>query len=903
MELRKSPDMILQAIKQEEQTEGQGKLKIFFGYAAGVGKTYAMLEAAHEELANGVDVVAGYIEPHARPETAALTKGLETLPTKEIKYKDITLHEFDIDAALKRHPKIILVDELAHTNAIGSRHEKRYQDIEELLQAGIDVYTTVNVQHIESLNDQVASITQVIVRERIPDYIFDRANQVELVDIEPADLVKRLEEGKIYAQGQAGRALKHFFTTENLTALREIALRRMADRVNKISQKEKNEKNKYYYTKEHILVCLSSSPSNPKIIRTAARMAAAFKAQFTALFVKTSDYEQMTQENRERLQRNIHLAETLGATIETVAGDDVPLQIAEYARVAGVSQLVVGRSNTRSGLFRMTTRSFTDVLLQYLPNIEVHVIPDMNTPIWRLRLFRHRRMQFHLSEIGITLAIFLFTTLLSIGFHIWHLGMVSIVPLYMLSVLIVATQTSSRIYSLVLAALNVIAFDFFFVAPRFTLAAHDPAFGITFVILFVTAFLAGELGSKIKVQAVQGVRAAYRMSLLLESSQMLQKAANAEAIETVITKQLGKLLNRDIVFYGTEIRHEKSALKAPTVYGAIKRIRRDTSKLISSNEQAVAQWVYKNNKRAGASTETLGDSACLYMPISSRRAVYGVIGIDVRSHTIEANEVNLAFSIITEGALALEKESANTKRQELAVKARNEQLRANLLRSISHDLRTPLTSISGNADMLLSDGPKLSEEAKRKIYQTMYDDSIWLINLVENILSVTRIENGTMELHKQDEVLDDIVQTAIHHMSRHSNGHRITYQEPSEMMLVPVDAKLIVQVLVNLIDNAIKYTPEGASITISAVKKARHVEVSVADTGAGIPDEAKERIFKMFYTAEKNVSDTRRGMGIGLSLCQSIVKAHGGTLTVHDNTPHGTIFTFTLPLKELNGHE
>ena len=897
MELRKSPDMILQAIKQEEQAEGQGKLKIFFGYAAGVGKTYAMLEAAHEELAKGMDVVAGYIEPHARPETAALTKGLETLPTKEIKYKDITLHEFDIDAALKRHPQIILVDELAHTNAIGSRHEKRYQDIEELLQAGIDVYTTVNVQHIESLNDQVASITQVIVRERIPDYIFDRANQVELVDIEPADLVKRLEEGKIYAQGQAGRALKHFFTTENLTALREIALRRMADRVNKISQKEKNEKNKYYYTKEHILVCLSSSPSNPKIIRTAARMAAAFKAQFTALFVKTSDYEKMSQENLSRLDRNMHLAETLGATIETVVGDDVPLQIAEYSRVAGVSQLVVGRSNTRGGLFRMTTRPFTDQLLQYLPNIEVHVIPDMNTPIWRLRLFRHWRTQFHLSEMGITLAIFLFTTLISIGFHIWHLGMVSIVPLYMLSVLIVATQTSGRIYSLALAALNVIAFDFLFVAPRFTLSAHDPSYGITFVILFVTALLAGELGSKIKIQATQGVKAAYRMSLLLESSQLLQKAANTDAIEKVITKQLVKLLNRDIVFYGVDDMVEKPRLTTPHVYAAIKRIHRDTTALISKNEQAVAQWVYKNNKRAGASTETLGESSCLYMPVSSQDAVFGVIGIEVRSHTIEANEINLAFSIITEGALALEKESANKKRQELFLKARNEQLRSNLLRSISHDLRTPLTSISGNADMLLTDGSKMPEEQKREIYASMYDDSIWLINLVENILSVTRIENGSMELHKQDEVLDDIINDAIHHVIRHRNNHTITYQQPEEILIVPVDARLIVQVLVNLLDNAIKYTPVGTSITISAKQKQHEVAVSVADTGQGIPDEAKERIFKMFYTAEKNVSDNRRGMGIGLSLCQSIVKAHGGTLEVSDNTPHGTVFTFTLPVK------
>ncbi len=390
MDTRRSPDRILQGLQEAKKRQGRGSLKIFFGYAAGVGKTYAMLEAAHEQLRHGADVVAGYIEPHARPDTAALAQGIESLPCMECPYKGMVLHEFNLDAALQRKPQLILVDELAHTNANGCRHEKRYQDIQELLQAGIDVYTTVNVQHIESLNDIAAPITAITVQERIPDSYLDDADQVELVDIEPADLKRRLQEGKIYDSQQARSALRHFFTTENLTALREIALRRMADRVNRRAAQE-GENDGKYPTQEHILVCLSSSPSNPKIIRTAARMAHAFNARFTALFVRTSACDAMTEDDKRRLERNTRLAEQLGASVETVTGEKIPFQIAEFARMARVSQLVVGRSNTRSGPFHLLKRPFTDQLLAYLPSLDIHVIPDYHTPVLRASWLRAGR--------------------------------------------------------------------------------------------------------------------------------------------------------------------------------------------------------------------------------------------------------------------------------------------------------------------------------------------------------------------------------------------------------------------------------------------------------------------------------------------------------------------------------
>lgn len=897
--IRKSPDEILKQIKTKEHQEKQGKLKIFFGYAAGVGKTFAMLEAAHQAKKQGIDVVAGYIEPHARPETLALIDGLEEINPLIIQHKDINLREFDLDAAIARHPQLILVDELAHTNAQGCRHLKRYQDIQELLKAGIDVYTTVNVQHIESLNDIVASITRVIVRERIPDKIFDETDQVELVDIEPIDLVKRLSQGKIYKKDQANRALSNFFTEENLTALREIALRRTADRVNKISQKAKNDANNDYYTNEHILVCLSSSPSNPKIIRTAARMADAFKARFTALFVQTSSFEKMSPENRKRLEANTHLAEQLGAKIETVVGEDIPFQIAQFARLVGISKLVVGRSNAKNGLMRLLRKSFTDQLLEQLPNIDIHVIPDKNGQNYKVNWSKliDKNELFNLSDIGVTLAILIITSMIGMVFYAMNLGESNIMTVYILGVLFAALRTSRRLYSILLALLNVLAFDFLFIEPRFTFSAYDPVYVITFSVMFVAAFVTGGLTNKIKKQAIQSARLAYRTKILLETNQLLQQASSDATIATVTSQQLLKLLNRTIVYYSAD----EKGLLPPVVYPTEQAGRTDN--LININEKAVAQWVYKNNKRAGAGTGTLNDAKCQYLAIRSGDTVYGVVGIAVEHRDLEVFENNLVLSILGESTLALEKEIYNKKRQEMYLQAKNEQLRSNLLRSISHDLRTPLTSISGNADFLMNNATKIDLEKKQEIYSNIYDDSIWLINLVENILSVTRIENGTMKLNLQTELLDDIINEALKHINRRKKHHQIIFTETNDILMVKVDAKLLVQVFINIIDNALKYTPENSQIIISTVRKQNQIAISIADNGKGIPDEAKAKIFDMFFSANMKVADSRRGMGLGLSLCKSIITAHGGTIIVENNKPQGTIFTFTVPAEGITINE
>ena len=504
---RPDPDRILHQIQQQEADAAhvRGRLKIFFGYAAGVGKTYAMLEAAHAALAAGTDVVAGYIEPHTRPDTLALLEGLEQLPPLCVEYKNVTLREFDLDAAIARRPALLLVDELAHTNAEGCRHRKRCQDIEELLALGIDVYTTVNVQHLESLNDIVAAVTGITVRERVPDSVFDNADQVELVDIEPDDLLARLDRGKVYRPLQARRAMDHFFTRENLVALREIALRRTADRVNRRAEKGKDA-SAGYYTGEHILICLSSSPSNARVIRTAARLSDAFHGRFTALFVEVPGTRELNGESLARLRGNLRLAEQLGARIATIYGEDVAAQIAEYARASGVSKIVIGRSNNRRGILPRPT--LVEQLTALAPNVDVYIIPD-NLPPYR----RHRRAppeRLTPADTFKTLGLLGLSTAVALGFAAIGLSEANVITVFILGVLFVSVCTGSRIYGAAASFFSVLLFNFFFTVPRFTLQFNDPGYAVTFAIMFAASFITSTLTVRAQRQARQSSLKAYR---------------------------------------------------------------------------------------------------------------------------------------------------------------------------------------------------------------------------------------------------------------------------------------------------------------------------------------------------------------------------------------------------------
>ena len=877
--------------------EGQGKLKIFFGYAVGVGKTYAMLRAAHLAKTRGVDVVAGYIGPHAGLQMEEMEEGLEKLPVKRILYGDNSVEEFDLDMALKRKPELILIDGLAHTNGPGSRHVKRYQDVQELLRAGIDVYTTVNVQHIESLNDTVASVTGVLVQERIPDFVFDQADQVELVDIEPRDLLERLKEGTVWKDGQGEHAVSDVMSVEKLTALREIALRRCADRMDMLTEKARGKGWSEYFADEHILVCLSSSPSNAKIIRAAARMAKAFRSSFTALFVQTPATTDMEEADRKRLRENIRLAEQLGAAVETSYGEDVSYQIAEFARLSGVSKIVIGRSSAaRKGIFGKT--SLTERLIMAAPNLDIYVIPDAvaEEKMQDRRRNWIRESAMPVRDIGKTILVLLAATLVSYAFFGLGFTEANIIALYIFGVLIISMITTSRFCSLIASLVSVLVFNFFFTSPYFTFHFDDSAYFVTFVIMFMIALLSGSLTAKLKDNARQSARSAFRTKILFETNQLLQKEEDEQTIINVAAGQVMKLLKRDLVIYLTE----GEGLSEPNIYRTEDS---NLAELTSEREKAVAVWVFCNNKHAGATTDTLSGARCLYLAIRVNQKVYGVVGISMDGVPLEAFENSVLLSILGECALALENIKNVREKEEVALLAKNEQLRANLLRAISHDLRTPLTSISGNASNLMSNYQKLDDETRERIFTDIYDDSLWLINLVENLLAVTRLEGEQVTLNQSVELMDEVAAEALRHIDRKGKEHIIRVTSEQEIMLAKIDAKLIVQLLVNLVDNAIKYTPKGSLIEIHFGKQDKWVVVTVADNGPGIPDEQKSHVFDMFYSGANKVADSRRSMGLGLSLCKSIVAVHGGTIQVSDNHPKGAVFTFTLPAGEVELHE
>ena len=623
-----------------------GKLKIFFGYAAGVGKTYTMLQAAHQAQKEGLDVVVGYVEQHARPDTLALLNGLEILPCREIDYRGIKLKEFDLDRALQRKPQLILVDELAHNNAQGCRHTKRYQDVEELLQAGINVYTTVNVQHLESLNDLVSSITGIAVHERIPDRVFDRANQVELVDIEPDELVKRLQAGKVYRERQAKQALQNFFTSENLAALREIAMRRTADQLNRTAVQEGKEKSAK--AGEHILICLSSSPSNAKVIRTAARMAEAFHSGFTALFVQTPETNELSGDNLKRLRSNLHLAEQMGAQISTVYGTDPAVQIAEYARVSGVTKIVMGRMNHKQNPVT-GKKSLADRLIE-LTDLDIYIIPD-HQPLYKKPLGKLRIPKSHFTwkDTCITLAALVLSSMA--GFAFYHAGFSesNIITVYILGVLITAVSTNGHFYGAMGSLLSVACFNFLFTEPCFTFRANDPNYPVTFLIMLSSSIIASSLASRVKAQARMAAQKSYYTELLLESSQKLQKGRTEWECLRLTAEQLNRLFDRPILYALSQPERDLAFRVEPSDA-------QDVLAELGTEEMGVAKWVQKNNKYAGATTSTLPDSKWLFLSVRGTQGVMGIVAIPVAGYSIpDAFEKNLMIAILNECGLSQER--------------------------------------------------------------------------------------------------------------------------------------------------------------------------------------------------------------------------------------------------------
>ena len=651
--------------------------------------------------------------------------------------------------------------------------------------------------------------------------------------------------------------------------------------------------------KEHILVCLSSSPSNERIVRMAGKMAQAFSGSLTALYVQTPEDADMNAEDTVRLQVNMRLAQQLGAEIVTTHGEDVATQIAEYVRLSDVTKIVIGRSGVQRRHF-WSESTLTEQLITLAPEVDIYIIPDVeaykncrrNQPLTIRPAFPTAR------ELLLTIGILAVTTVIGWIFLRLSFANDNIIMVYLLGVLLTSTFTSGYTCGVLSAFLSVLLFNYFLTEPRLSLAAYGSKYPITFAVMFAAALLTSTLAAKLKAHAQLSARDAYRTKLLFDMNRQLQKAETPEEVYRMTATQIQKLMQRDVLIYPAQ----GNALLDGNIYPA------DGSSPYSipdtDREQNVVQWVWQNRKRAGATTQNFPKAKRLYLAIRTGQQIYGVVGIPMEKQTQpDAFTSSVLFSILGECSLALDNLRNAREKEEAAVLAKNEQLRANLLRSISHDLRTPLTSISGNADTLLHSYDVLDEQTRKQIFTDIYDDAQWLTGLVENLLSITKIVDGSVKLHLSDQVVDDIISEALRHIDRRAAEHHIAVDCGDVLLLARMDAGLIMQVLINLVNNAVKYTPVGSNIRITAIPRENMAEICVSDNGPGIPNELKEHVFEMFFTGGNPIGDSRRSLGLGLTLCQTIVHAHHGEMTLKDNSPHGCIFSFTIPLSEVNLNE
>ena len=641
---------------------------------------------------------------------------------------------------------------------------------------------------------------------------------------------------------------------------------------------------------EHILVCLSSSPSNKNIIFTASKMANALQAQFTALYVQTG--ARIQSEDKERLDENIRFAEELGAEIVMTHGENVPLQISEYAQLSNVTEIVIGQSSMKRNYF-FSRKTLTEKLIDIVPDIDIHIIPDTV----KAENYREGHLPLHvekpsIKECFLTVLIFVICTFIGLVFQKFHFSEANVVTIYILGVLLTSILTDGYLCSVAGSVMSVFLFCFFLTEPRMSFQTYAVGYPVTFVIMLISSVLTGTLAAKLKTHARLSAQLAFRTQILFDTDRLLQKARSQKEILEITCTQLARLFDRSIVAY--------AAVNGRLAEGHLfsEKEKAEDQSYLTLDEQQIARWVYTNKKRAGATTNYYKNSKCLYLAIRIGDQVYGVIGVPAQKNVLDSFEYSILLSVLNGCALAMDNARNAEEKEKNAVIAKNEQLRADLLRAISHDLRTPLCSISGNADMLLSNGKYLDEGTRRQIYTDIYDDAEWLTGVVENLLSITRLNDGRLKFKFTDQLMDEVIAEALRHISRKHDDYKII-TECEDLLLTRMDVRLIIQVLVNLVDNAIKYTPSGSTITIRALKKNEKAWISVEDNGPGISDEIKPHIFEMFFTGGNNIADSQRSLGLGLALCQSIVEAHGGKMELEDNDPHGCIFSFALPLSEV----
>ncbi|HZU87199.1 MAG TPA: sensor histidine kinase KdpD, partial [Anaerolineaceae bacterium] len=870
----------------------RGRLKIFLGYVAGVGKTYAMLEAAHQRKEEGLDVVVGYVETHGRKETEALVKGLEILPRREVVYRGTTLLDMDLDAVLERHPQLVLVDELAHTNAAGLRHPKRYQDVEEILDAGINVYTTVNIQHLESLKDVVQQITGVTVRETVPDRIIDEAYEIELIDLPTDELLNRLRDGKVYISDQAARALAKFFRKGNLTALRELSLRRAADRVD-------SQMLSYMQTKsipgpwpagDRIMVCISSHPMGQRLVRAGRRLADDLNAEWYVVFVETPGHLHMPAQNRLRMQQNLQLAEELGARVVNLTGESVANSVIEFAQQHNVTKIIAGKP-LRPRWFEILRGSVIDQIIRNSGLIDVYVVgegtetlkktdprllPDSITP--------HKPWN---RYIGSMLLVFLMTLL---GFPLRpYLDPTNLVMLYLVAVVLSAVFLG-RGPSILASVVSVLAFDFFFVDPRLTFSVNDTQYLLTFIGLLGVGLIISNSASLLRDQVDALRRRGQQSQALNNLGRELTAAITLEQVLQTVILHVNDMFNRETVILLPE--KERLVVKAST-----------PGFTVGESEVAVADWAIKHGKEAGRGTTTLPAAAIRYIPLITAGETVGILGIkpqDAQSFLSDDQRV-LMEGVVNLAAIAIERASFAEKAAQAEMLRNTEKLQTALLNSISHELRTPLATVTGVLSSLEESesalpANQLDPATRLELIRSATRQAERLNHLVENLLDMTRLESGALRLNREPTDIQDLIGAVTIQMAAEFYIHPLKIEIPSDLPLVTMDAVLIAQVLENLLDNACKYSPPQSPIAVSVRLNKDNIEVAVCDAGIGIPTVDLERVFDKFYRVQRQ--ETIAGTGLGLSICKGIIEAHGGRIWAANNPDNGVTITFALPISQ-----
>lgn len=883
---RPDPDDLLSRLQYEEQQEPRGKLKIFLGYAAGVGKTYAMLEAAHQRKREGVDVVVGYVETHGRVETEARLVGLEVLPRKQETYRGISMTELDVDAVLKRRPQLVLVDELAHTNTPGSRHPKRYQDVEELLAVGIDVYSTLNIQHLESLNDVIAQITGVTVRETIPDGVLDEVTEIELTDLPPDELLVRLQEGKVYVPEQAAQAIHNFFRKGNLTALRELTMRLAAKRVD-------DQMRDYMKTKaipgpwpvaERLLVGISPHPLAERLVRSTYRLADELNTEWLAVYVETPGHSRLTPEQRDRIARTLLLADELGGRSLTVPGRSVPEALLQSAREHNVTKIILGkplRPRWREILFG----SVVDELIRTSGNIDINII---SVPGEEEQERRNVAWQSHHPWGRYLWAIILVMVATGIGALFQrNISPTNLVMVYLLAVVIAAVYLG-RGPSILVSFLSVLAFDYIFVPPYYTFAVSDTEYILTFIGLLGVGLVISELTARVRDQAEAARRREAETSILYTLSRDLSVAEGLDAIISAVTGSVSQTFGREAVVFLPDSRG-KDTLKA---------YNKSADFSLDENELAVAAWSFKHGQIAGRGTDTLPASAGRYIPLKTPRGAVGVLAVKpkVESNQMTLDQRRLLETFSRQAALAIERAQLAEQAQETQLLQATERLQTALLNSISHDLRTPLVSITGALSSLSDGGLAMDPQIHQDLVDTARDEADRMNRLVGNLLNMTRLEAGAMRVTKQSGDIQDAIGTALENLGEPLRDRTVSVDIQENIPLVPMDFVLIVQVLVNLVDNALKYSNPEALVDIQARQVKKEILVSVNDRGIGLPTDDLEHIFEKFYRVER--PEKISGTGLGLSISKGIIEAHGGRIWAENRPGGGASITFSLPLEE-----